>query len=35
MKNKKLIRTFTVMLAALVIMGGFSVTAYEDSEDEE
>ena len=28
MKNKKLIRTFTVMLAALVIMGGFSVTAY-------
>ena len=28
MKNKKLIRTFTVMLAALVIMGGFSVTAF-------
>lgn len=28
MKNKKLIRTLTVMLAALVIMGGFSVTAY-------
>lgn len=28
MKNKKLIRTFTVLLAALVIMGGFSVTAY-------
>ena len=28
MKNKKLIRSFTVLLAALVIMGGFSVTAY-------
>ena len=28
MKNKKLIRAFTVLLAALVIMGGFSVTAY-------
>lgn len=28
MKNKKLIRTFAVLLAALVIMGGFSVTAY-------
>jgi len=28
MKNKKLIRCFTVLLAALVVMGGFSVTAY-------
>ena len=28
MKNKKLIRKFTVLLAALVIMCGFSVTAY-------
>lgn len=28
MKNKKLIRTFAVLLAALIIMGGFSVTAY-------
>ncbi len=28
MKNKKLFRTFTVLLAALVVMCGFSVTAY-------
>ena len=28
MKNKKIIRKFTVLLAALVIMCGFSVTAY-------
>ena len=28
MKNKKLIRKFTVLLAALVVMCGFSVTAY-------
>ena len=28
MKNKNLIRTFTVLLAALVVMCGFSVTAY-------
>ena len=28
MKNNKLIRKFTVLLAALVLMGGFSVTAY-------
>ena len=28
MKNKKLIRSFTALLAALVILGGFSVTAY-------
>ncbi len=28
MKNKKLIRSFTVLLAALVLMGGISVTAY-------
>ena len=28
MKNKKLIRKFTVLLAALVIMCGLSVTAY-------
>lgn len=28
MKHKKLIRTFTVLFAALVLMGGISVTAY-------
>lgn len=28
MKNKKFIRSFTVLLAALIVMGGFSVTAY-------
>lgn len=28
MKNKRLFRSFFVLLAALVIMGGFSVTAY-------
>ena len=28
MKNKKLIRKFTVLAAALVLLGGFSVTAY-------
>ena len=28
MKNKKLIRTFTALCAALVLMGGISVTAY-------
>ena len=28
MKNKNLIRKFTVLLAALVVMCGFSVTAY-------
>lgn len=28
MKNKGLLRSFTVLLAALVILGGFSVTAY-------
>ena len=28
MKNKKLVRTFTVLCAALVLMGGISVTAY-------
>ena len=28
MKNKRIFRTFTALLAALVIMGGFSVTAY-------
>lgn len=28
MKNKKIIRKFTVLLAALVIMCGFSVTAF-------
>ena len=33
MKNKKLIRTLTVLLAALVILGGFSVTAYADGGD--
>ena len=34
MKNKKLIRKFTVLLAALVIMCGFSVTAYAGGGDE-
>ncbi len=28
MKNKKLFRTFAVLLAALICLGGFSVTAY-------
>lgn len=28
MKNKKLFRSFFVLLAALILMGGFSVTAY-------
>lgn len=28
MKNKRIFRTFTALLAALVIMGGFSMTAY-------
>ena len=28
MKSNKVIRKFTVLLAALVLMGGFSVTAY-------
>ena len=28
MKNKRIFRTFTALLAALVVMGGFSVTAY-------
>ena len=34
MKNKKIIRKFTVLLAALVIMCGFSVTAYAGGGDE-
>ena len=34
MKNKKLIRKFTVLLAALVVMCGFSVTAYAGGGDE-
>ena len=28
MKNKKIVRTLLTLCAALVIMGGFSVTAY-------
>ena len=28
MKNKKIFRTLTVLCAALILMGGFSVTAY-------
>lgn len=28
MKNKKLFRSFFVLLAALILMGGFSITAY-------
>lgn len=34
MKNKKLIRTFTVLLAVLVCLGGFSVTAYAQTPEE-
>ena len=34
MKNKKLFCTFTVLLAALVVMCGFSVTAYAGGEPE-
>ena len=34
MKNKKIIRKFTILLAALVIMCGFSVTAYAGGGDE-
>ena len=34
MKNKKIIRKFTVLLAALVIMCGFAVTAYAGGGDE-
>lgn len=33
MKNKKLIRVCTVLLAVLVVMGGFSVTAYAGGDD--
>ena len=33
-RNKKIIRKFTVLLAALVIMCGFSVTAYAGGGDE-
>ena len=33
MKNKKLMRCFTVLLAALIVMGGFSVTAYAGGDD--
>ena len=35
MKNNKVIRKFTVLLAALVLMGGFSVTAYAGGGPEE
>ena len=33
MKNKRLFRSFLVLLAALVCMGGFSVTAYAQGND--
>ena len=33
MKNKKIFRTFAVLLAALICLGGFSVTAYADGGD--
>ena len=33
MKHKKLFRSVTALLAALVLMGGFSVTAYADGGD--
>lgn len=35
MKNKKLFRTFTVLLAAFVCLGGFSVTAYAGGGEEQ
>lgn len=35
MKNKKLFRTVTVLLAALVCLGGFSVTAYAGGGEEQ
>lgn len=35
MKNKKLFRTFTVLLAALMCLGGFSVTAYAGGGEEQ
>lgn len=34
MKNKKLFRTFAVLLAALICLGGFSVTAYAQTPEE-
>ena len=34
MKNKRFFRSFIVMLAALVVLGGFSVTAYAYSGEE-
>lgn len=34
MKHKKLFRTFAVLLAALVCLGGFSVTAYAQTPEE-
>lgn len=34
MKHKKIFRTFAVLLAALVCMGGFSVTAYAQTPEE-
>ena len=34
MKNKKPFRTFTVLLAALICLGGFSVTAYAQTPEE-
>ena len=34
MKHKKLFRSVTALLAALVLMGGFSVTAYAGGGDE-
>ncbi|MEG1108854.1 MAG: DUF4366 domain-containing protein [Oscillospiraceae bacterium] len=34
MKRKKIFRTFTVLLAALICLGGFSVTAYAQTPEE-
>ena len=34
MKNKKIFRTLTVLCAALILMGGFSVTAYAQTPEE-
>lgn len=34
MRNKRFFRSFFVMLAALVVLGGFSVTAYAYSGEE-
>lgn len=34
MKNKKIFRTLTALCAALILMGGFSITAYAQTPEE-